>query len=78
MPNLAQMRDEPITLARVERALDRLAVIMTERPDKARALLAWFETLEQEAEALRSQDDVLAAVRARATRLRDRTAEQSS
>ena len=68
---------EPVTLARVERALDRLAVIMTDFDDLAPTLLLLFTWLDAEAEKMRNADDVLSAIRARVRRQRDRTEAQS-
>jgi hypothetical protein len=50
-------QDTPITLARIERAFDRLAIIMTEDPEIAHKALPIFERLDREAEALRAREE---------------------
>ena len=62
-------RDEPITLERIERCLDRLAMIMSEDEALARRVAPIFKWLDEEAQVLRDQDDVLANARARANGL---------
>lgn len=69
--------DAPITLARIEKCLDRLAVIMMQNREHAPRLLPMFKWLEEEAEALRLSNVDLADVFARAQRSLDQKAEQS-
>lgn len=68
---------QPVTLARIERALDRLAVIMTEHRDIAEDLLPIYRRLEREAEVFLEKESAFEAIRARARRSQDRTAAQS-
>jgi hypothetical protein len=60
---------QPITIATLEWALDRLAVIMAEAPDQGVTYLPIWRRVEQELTNLRNQNDDLAAVRARQRRL---------
>ncbi len=62
--------EQPVTLARLERALDRLAIIMTDFPDLGRKVLLLYEKLDREAETLRAQEETMGRVRARAKRVR--------
>lgn len=63
------VRGQQITIATLETALDRLAVIMSEAPDEGLAYLPIWRRIERELEALRTQNDDLSAVRARLSRL---------
>lgn len=76
---VAQSRpdDAPITLERIEKCLDRLAVIMMQNREHAPRLLPMFKWLEEEAEALRQSGDELADVFERAERSLRQKAEQS-
>lgn len=69
--------DAPITLERIEKCLDRLAVIMMQNREHAPRLLPMFKWLEEEAESLRQSDDELAGVFERAERSLRQKAEQS-
>lgn len=69
--------DAPITLERIEKCLDRLAVIMMQNREHAPRLLPMFKWFEAEAEALRHSDDELADVFERAERSLRQKAEQS-
>ncbi len=60
--------EQPVTLARLEAALDGLAQIMVLLGDDGRKLLPMFERLEREAEAMRSADRAMDKVRERARR----------
>lgn len=60
----------PVTLERVERCLDRLAVIMDDDPAIALEILPLFDVLEEEAARLRAQGDSLQRARERARRSR--------
>lgn len=62
------MRTEPVTPARIERALDTLANIMVRSGPEGRAYLPLFENLEQELAKLRAEEDAMSRVRARAKR----------
>mgnify|MGYP001335339979 CR=1 FL=1 len=77
MPHPAH-KPKPVTLARVERALDRLAVIMVDDPAIAEELVPLFDLLEEEAARLRAESDSLQRARERARRSRDRTATRSA
>lgn len=65
-------QDSPITLARVERALDRLAIMMTDDPELGQKIMCICERLGREAEAMCNEEDALVAVQARARRVRAR------
>lgn len=69
--------DAPITLERIEKCLDRLAVIMMQDREHAPRMLPIFRRLEREADALRRSHDDLADVFERARRSLDQKAEQS-
>lgn len=70
--------DEPITVERLERALDKLAAAMIRLGPKGPRALPIYERLERELEALRVVDDKMAAVRERLRRSQDRKAATSS
>jgi len=61
----------PITVETLEWALDRMAVIMAEAPDGGLTYLPIWQRLERERDALMTQDDAMAAVRARQARLNE-------
>lgn len=61
------MRAQPITVERIERALDILANIMVRSGPDGRVYLPLFENLEQELAALRAEEDVMSRVKARAS-----------
>jgi len=63
-------KDKPVTLERVERCLDRLAVIMDEDPAIAEELVPLFDLLEEEAARLRAEESSLQRARERARRSR--------
>ncbi|KRA44668.1 hypothetical protein [Devosia sp. Root635] len=60
---------QPITVETLEWALDRMAVIMAEAPDQGVTYLPIWQRLERERDALLTQNDAMAAVRARQKRL---------
>lgn len=60
---------QPITVETLEWALDRMAVIMAEAPDGGVTYLPIWQRLERERDALLTQNDAMAAVRARQARL---------
>jgi hypothetical protein len=62
---------KPITPARVEHALDRLAVIIDEDPEIAEILLPMFRVLEEELNKMRAQETDLDRIRARARQVRE-------
>jgi len=61
---------QTITIETLETALDRLAVIMAQAPDQGVTYLPIWRRLERERDALQTQNDVMAAVRARQLRLK--------
>jgi len=63
---------KPITAARLERALDRLSVIMDDDAANAPVYLPMFQLLEEELEKMRAMATDLDRVRARARRVRAR------
>lgn len=74
---LAMLRpgdDKPVTVARIEKALDRLADLMASDRRLARKLLPLYTWFEEEADALREQDEHLQRVLARARRSKDQRA----
>lgn len=60
---------QSITVETLEWALDRMAVIMAEAPDGGVTYLPIWQRLESERDALLTQNDAMAAVRARQARL---------
>lgn len=58
-----------ITVETLEWALDRMAAIMAEAPDGGVAYLPIWQRLERERDALLTQNDAMAAVRARQAKL---------
>lgn len=60
---------QPITVETLEWALDRMAVIMAEAPDEGVTYLPIWQRLERERDQLLTQNDAMAAVRARQQRL---------
>lgn len=66
------MTKGPVTMARLERALDRLAVIMDDDPASAPIYLPLFRVLEEELEKMRTQATDLDRIRARARQLKGR------
>jgi hypothetical protein len=58
----------PVTVARLERGLDRLAEIMVDLGDQGAQCLPIYERLEEELEALVAKTDQMAKVRARLKR----------
>lgn len=66
------MADEPITVRRLERCLDRLCQIMAAEPDGGTVLLPIYHRLVDEIALRRSADDAIAAARARAGQRRQR------
>ena len=72
--------EQPVTLARIERALDRLAVLMGNDfgPYGNEGLVMYYDRLSQEAERLRAAQDTRSLARDRARRLLDQKAVRSS
>lgn len=68
---------KPVTIERIERALDRLAEIMIDLGEDGPKCLPIYERLETELATLRDSDDKMAAVRERAKRSKDRTSARS-
>lgn len=62
---MATRREKPVTVARIDRALDTLAEFMVSHGADGRACLPLYQKLEREAERLRAEDDAMARVRAR-------------
>ena len=60
--------DEPLTVQRVERALDKLAETIVFLGDDGQKLLPLYDRLEQELAALKSSDSRMDEIRARAAR----------
>ena len=60
---------QTITIETLETALDRLAVIMSDATDDGLTYLPIWQRLESERDALQTQNDAMAAVRARQIRL---------
>ena len=58
-----------ITVETLEWALDRMAAIMAEAPDGGVTYLPIWQRLERERDALLTQNDAMAAVRARQAKL---------
>lgn len=71
-------RPEPITAARVERALDTLAWVMSKAGAEASMAAPLYKRLEAELVRLTDQESTLDAARHRITRLRDRTEARSA
>lgn len=61
----------PVTIPRLARALDSLAIIIDDDPEIADQLLPMFHLLEDELERMRAQVSDLERVRTRARRVRD-------
>ena len=64
--------DEPITVRRLERCLDRLCQIMAAEPDGGTVLVPLYNRLLHEIALRQSADDAIAAARARAGKRRQR------
>jgi hypothetical protein len=60
---------QPITVETLEWALDRMAEIMAEAPDGGVTYLPIWQRLEGERDQLLTQNDAMAAVRARQAKL---------
>ena len=60
--------DEPLTVQRVERALDKLAETIVFLGDDGQKLLPLYDRLEKELAALKSSDSRMDEIRARAAR----------
>jgi len=65
------MTTKPITLDRIEKALDYLAGAIVRHGAEGEKLLPIYERLEREADERRKVDEKLATVRARFQRSRD-------
>lgn len=62
------MTAEPITIERLECALDRLAEIMVTMGDDGRHYLPIYDRIESELESMRANEDRMSAVRKRLER----------
>lgn len=69
---------KPLTIARLERALDVLASDIIAFGDRGRELLPIYRRLEKELSAMRAEDALLSSVRARVTQSQDRRAGRSA
>lgn len=69
---------EPITSARVERALDNLAWVMSKSGSDAHLAAPLYKRLETELVRLRDQEAIVDAAMSRVTQLRDRTEARSA
>ena len=69
---------QPITVQRIERALDRVAEIIVARGDQGETWLPLYDYLERALQDHRAKEELLAAVRQRVIRSQDRTATRSS
>lgn len=65
-------KDAPLTVERVERALDKLAEIIVFLGDDGVNLLPIFERVEADLETMKASTDRLASVRERLKRSKDR------
>lgn len=63
-----------LTVERLERALDDLAVLIDDYGDRGRELLPIWQRLETELANMRAEADLMASVRSRLKRPSDRTA----
>jgi len=72
--NMLTRPEKPITIERIERALDRLAEIMVDLGGDGPRCLPIYRRLEQELAALRETENEMSAVRERVRRSKDRTA----
>ena len=70
--------DGPVTAARLERCLDRLAFIMSRRSNGGAEFLPLYRRIERDIEEQRAIDAALDQARDRARRSRDRTATRSA
>lgn len=68
----------PITAARLERCLDRCALIMSRERDGGAWLLPLYRRIEADVAEQRAVEEALSKARERARRSRDRTAAQSA
>lgn len=68
----------PLTVERLERALDLLAAEIVAFGDRGRELLPMFQRLETELANMRAEADLMASVRARLKPRADRMEAQSS
>ena len=66
------MSSEPITAARLERCLDRIAEIITADRDGGRVYLPIYARLECELAEHHAAEELMAAAQQRVRRLRDR------
>ena len=69
---------EPITVQRIERALDRVAEIIVARGDQGETWLPLYDYLERALQDCQAKEGRLAAAHERVKRLRDQTAVRSS
>lgn len=75
MTHRRRTKQQPITTARIERAMDILAHWMVKLGDDGVKCLPIYERLEMELEQLSSTENKMAEVFARAKRLKDQTPE---
>lgn len=73
-PFLIPPKPMPMTIERVEAALDKLATIMVAMGDDGPKLLPLYESIDADLKAMKAVDDGMAEVRARAKLSSDRTA----
>lgn len=66
-----------ITIDRIEDALDILAARIAAHGDKGRKLLPLYQSIERDLDAMKSEDDALSSVLARAKRSSNRMAIRS-
>ncbi len=68
----------PLTVERLERALDDLAILIDDYGDRGRELLPMYKKLDTELADMRAEADLMASVRARLKRPLNRTEARSS
>lgn len=66
-------QSEPITVERIECALDTLALVMVRSGEEGRVYLPLYQNLEQELTKLRAEEDAMSSVLARVRRSTART-----
>lgn len=69
---------QPITVQRIERALDRVAEIIVARGDQGETWLPLYDYLERALQDCQAKEGRLVAAHERVKRLRDQTATRSS
>lgn len=66
-------QSEPITVERIERALDTLALVMVQSGEEGSVYLPIYQRLERELTELRAEEDAMSRVLARVRRSMART-----